>query len=96
MREIIDALSTCAYHKIPDYMQIISENKDLLMRNNKIRKACEYLGNDCFNPEFLSRACNFFPVQLLKTVRYEQKAIPYLLTSWLTNFKYLQDANKWI
>ncbi|CAG7719304.1 unnamed protein product [Allacma fusca] len=65
---MIQSLANCDYG-LDAYLKRVKTENNLLKFNSKIKRACEYLGEQCFNEQFLSTTCSLFPVQLFKFVR---------------------------
>ncbi|XP_068236864.1 uncharacterized protein [Palaemon carinicauda] len=89
-QDLINRLLNCRYDGLNEYLNYTrSHSEDMLGHNIPIWEACKKGPNTnaCYNATFLSKACEMFPIQLVKTVRLRLNLTQLLINDEKLNVK---------
>lgn len=81
--QLLRSLFQC--HFPMDYLQFINglteNSQNFMMMNRRVWEACQHNRTLCYQPEFVSEICSYFPIHLIKVVRLRVKELATLLVN---------------
>ncbi|XP_064098541.1 carbohydrate sulfotransferase 3-like isoform X1 [Macrobrachium nipponense] len=89
-QQLLHRLLDCRYSGLDEYLNYTrSHAEDMLGHNQPIWESCKRGPNTnaCYNATFLSKACEMFPIQLVKTVRLRLNLTQLFLNDEKMNVK---------
>lgn len=81
--ELISSLFNCQFPS--DYLRIVNglpagkDSQNNMIRNRRIWDECYYNRTLCYQPEFVSHLCPYFPIHIVKAVRLRVKELSQFL-----------------
>nr|XP_045582065.1 carbohydrate sulfotransferase 3-like [Procambarus clarkii] len=66
---LLRSILTCDFSQLDVYINYMRNNTFLIDRNTRLWKSCAFNRALCFDKDYLSRACRYMPLNMLKTVR---------------------------